>query len=181
MFALYFVQDVMHFKQCIKSNTVCYFVAARFSKIKAPPSDSSASGSSSLPRTNNSIEAFANVAFAPCYCMWGGELIEQNAALIHSRLNLFQGNEGGLGLFHIKHRALAALIITFLQTAINPNFRRKYYHESLFNNYVLGVSQPSLKIPIYFMGKFFPTLRNLREKRSECDWFQVNIPISQVC
>ena len=181
MFALYFVQDVMHFKQCIKSNTVCYFVAACFSKIKAPPSDSSASGSSSLPRTNNSIEAFANVAFAPCYCMWGGELIEQNAALIHSRLNLFQGNEGGLGLFHIKHRALAALIITFLQTAINPNFRRKYYHESLFNNYVLGVSQPSLKIPIYFMGKFFPTLRNLREKRSECDWFQVNIPISQVC
>ena len=166
MFALYFVQDVMHFKQCIKSNTVCYFVAACFSKIKAPPSDSSASGSSSLPRTNNSIEAFANVAFAPCYCMWGGELIEQNAALIQSRLNLFQGNEGGLGLFHIKHRALAALIFTFFQTAINPNFRRNYYHESLFNNYVLGVSH-SLKIPIYFI---LPDPEKFKGKRSECDW-----------
>ena len=77
---------------------------------------------------------------------------------------LYRGvNEGGLGLFHIKHRALAALIFTFLQTAINPNFRRNYHHESLFNHYVLGVSQSSLKIPPYFMGEFFPTLRSLRE------------------
>ena len=39
--------------------------------------------------------------------------------------------DGGLGLLHIRYRAKAALLSTFLQTAINSNFYRNNYH----NNY----------------------------------------------
>ena len=75
--------------------------------------------------------------------------------------------EGGLGLFNIKQRALAALIFTFLQTAIDPKFRRNYFHETLFKHCVLGESLPRPPIPPYFMGDFFPTLRSLRENEGD--------------
>ena len=39
--------------------------------------------------------------------------------------------DGGLGLLNIQVRARAALISTFLQTAINPNFTRNSYHNYL--------------------------------------------------
>ena len=75
--------------------------------------------------------------------------------------------EGGLGLFNIRQRALAALIFTFIQTAIDPKFRRNYYHETLFRHCVLGESLPRPPIPPYFMGEFFPTLRSLRENEGD--------------
>ena len=36
--------------------------------------------------------------------------------------------EGGLGLHHVKSKALASLISTFLQTAANPRFQQSLYH-----------------------------------------------------
>ena len=75
--------------------------------------------------------------------------------------------EGGLGLFNIKQRALAALIYTFLQTAISPKFRRNYFHETLFRYYVIGEPVPKSTIPPYFVGEFFPTLRDLRESEGD--------------
>ena len=81
---------------------------------------------------------------------------------------LYRGvKEGGLGLFHIKQRAFASLIFTFLQTAVNPKFRRNHYHQSLYNHYVLGLSQPAPSIPPYFLGEFFPTLRNLKDQEGD--------------
>ena len=41
-------------------------------------------------------------------------------------------DEGGLGLYHITSRTKAHLITTFLQTAINPAFRRNHYHNDIF-------------------------------------------------
>ena len=81
---------------------------------------------------------------------------------------LYRGvEEGGLGLFNIKQRAMAALLFTFLQTATNPSFRRNYFHETLYKHCVLGEPLPRPPIPPYFMGDFFPTLRDLRESEGD--------------
>ena len=43
-------------------------------------------------------------------------------------LVLFKSRQrGGLNLIHIKYRAMAELIKTFIDTAINPNFRRNIF------------------------------------------------------
>ena len=44
--------------------------------------------------------------------------------------------EGGLNLVNVKYRAMAELIKSFLDTAINPTFRRNIYHQALFHWHV---------------------------------------------
>jgi hypothetical protein len=41
-------------------------------------------------------------------------------------------HHGGLGLHSVKYKALAGLITTFLQTAINPSFRPNLLHNLIF-------------------------------------------------
>ena len=41
-------------------------------------------------------------------------------------------SEGGLGLIHVKYRAMAELIKSFIDTAINPKFKRNIYHNALY-------------------------------------------------
>jgi hypothetical protein len=72
--------------------------------------------------------------------------------------------DGGLGLQHIQCRASAALISTFLQTAINPKFNRNHYHNTLYRHYVElePVTAPP-PVPPQFRGNFFPDIRALAE------------------
>ena len=77
--------------------------------------------------------------------------------------------DGGLGLLHIESRAKAALITTFLQTAINPNFKRNYFHNTLFRQYVLDEHLNAPKIPPNFTGDFFPTIRKLASSSSKIE------------
>jgi hypothetical protein len=72
-------------------------------------------------------------------------------------------SEGGLGLNNIQCRASAALISTFLQTAINPTFTRNHFHNVLYRHYVLSEPGPAPSIPPYFRGNFFPNIRALTE------------------
>ena len=77
-------------------------------------------------------------------------------------LNLYRDIEdGGLGLMNIQVRAKAALISTFLQTAVNPNFSRNFYHYHLYRYFVLGENFPKPDIPPNFAGDFFPTIRKI--------------------
>jgi hypothetical protein len=71
--------------------------------------------------------------------------------------------DGGLGLVHIQTRARAALMTTFLQTAIGKKFTRNHYHNYLYQFCVLGESIPRPEIPPNFTGDFFPTMRKLRD------------------
>ena len=87
------------------------------------------------------------------------ELLEKPEELILYR----DVSDGGLGLYHIPSRATAALASNFLQTALNPNFRRNYYHNVLYRKYVLGESLLAPPIPPYFKGDFFPKLREMNE------------------
>ena len=71
--------------------------------------------------------------------------------------------DGGLGMYHIQSRAAAALTSTFLQTALNPNFKRNHYHNTLYCHYVLGESLSAPPIPPHFKGDFFLKLREMKE------------------
>ena len=71
--------------------------------------------------------------------------------------------DGGLGLLNIQIRARAALISTFLQTAINPKFETKFYHNYLYRHFILGENFPRPEIPPNFAGDFFPTIRRLKD------------------
>ena len=71
--------------------------------------------------------------------------------------------DGGLGFLNIQVRAKAALISTFLQTAINPNFTRNFYHNYLYRHYILGENFPKQEIPPNFSGDFFQTIRRIKD------------------
>ena len=71
--------------------------------------------------------------------------------------------DGGLGLYHVQCRATAALISTFLQTAVNPSFQCNHYHNALYRQKVLGeIFLPAPSTPTFFRGEFFPVLREMK-------------------
>ena len=64
--------------------------------------------------------------------------------------------DGGLGLFNVKIRALALLIRSFLETAINPVFMNSLFHEVLFRFHVLDeITLPEPFLPPYYDKEFF--------------------------
>ena len=73
--------------------------------------------------------------------------------------------DGGLGLVNIQCRAKAALIVTFLQTAINPRFQGNNYHQTLYLYYVLNEQNPAPTIPPNLAGDFFPLIRKLKDSK----------------
>ena len=64
--------------------------------------------------------------------------------------------DGGLGLSHVQYRARAALITTFLQTAIRPEFQRNVYHNTLYRVYVLGEHIQAPQTPLTSRATSFP-------------------------
>ena len=77
--------------------------------------------------------------------------------------------DGGLGLVNIQCCAKAALIVTFLQTAINPQFQRNDYHQTLYLHYILNEPIPAPKIPPNFSGDFFQLLRKRKAAKGNID------------
>ena len=80
----------------------------------------------------------------------------------NTELVLYRKTEdGGLGLYNVKIRALALLIRTFLETSINPAFKHSLFHEILFRYHVLGeVSLPDPGLPPYYNKDFFNIIRH---------------------
>ena len=76
---------------------------------------------------------------------------------------LFRNTEqGGLGMHHIKCKAMASLITTFIQTAISNKFRRSLYHNSLYRYYCLDdKSIPKPDQPPYYSDFFFGLIRKI--------------------
>ena len=71
---------------------------------------------------------------------------------------------GGLGLHHVKVKAQAMLIRSFLETAANPKFLHNLYHMSLFRYHVLQHRDfPDPGLPPYYSKEFFSTIRTIHE------------------
>ena len=90
------------------------------------------------PRVED-IASFNSVSKSFVYC----DLLEKP-----EETTLYRETQvGGLGLVNIQCCAKAALIVTFLQTAINPQFQRNNYHQTLYLHYVLNEPISAPKIP----------------------------------
>jgi hypothetical protein len=90
--------------------------------------------------------------------------IYQDLLLKPSELFLFRSKEdGGLGLHNVKVRALALLIKTFLETAINPQFTHSLFHEQLFRFNVLEEhSLPDSGFTPYYDKDFFSLIQHYK-------------------
>ena len=74
-------------------------------------------------------------------------------------------DEGGLGLHHVRSKALAGLIATFLQTAANPNFQQSLFHNLLYRQNCLNdQTTPQVPPPPYYSREFFDTIKEVVEK-----------------
>jgi hypothetical protein len=72
--------------------------------------------------------------------------------------------EGGLGMHHVQSKALAGLIVTFLQTAANPRFQQSLYHSLLYRRHCLmDLTAPNLPPPPYYSKVFFETIKDVHE------------------
>ena len=89
---------------------------------------------------------------------------------------------GGLGLHSVKTKALATLIRTFMETAVNPSFTHNLFHTLLYRVYVLDDDYivPPTPLPPYYSADFFNTIRKVKEGTplnvaimSTAQWYRV--------
>ena len=74
-------------------------------------------------------------------------------------------DQGGLGVYNVKYRALAEQIKSFLDTAINPNFKNSLYHRALYDWHVLGIDTiPNPGQPPYYNDNFFEAIRTVKNE-----------------
>ena len=69
---------------------------------------------------------------------------------------------GGLGVLHVKVKAMAGLSKTFLEKAGHEKFRTSQYHSMLYRLHVLGdISVPDPGIPPFYSRDFFTTIQKV--------------------
>ena len=73
--------------------------------------------------------------------------------------------QGGLNLCNIKYRALAEQIKSFLDTAVNPKYRRNEYHKALYDWHVLELrTSADPGRPPYFSEAFFQEIKKVKNE-----------------
>ena len=108
--------------------------------------------------------------------LYGDMLFKPEEIILHRPMN-----KGGLSLFHVKMKAQAGLIRTFLETACMPKFRPSLYHQLLFRYYVLldrSIENPG--IPPFYNMDFFSTIQHVHlntplnvAHMTEKQWYQL--------
>ena len=88
---------------------------------------------------------------------------------------------GGLGVHDVKHKALAGLIRSFLETACNSDFRHSIFHEILYRYHVLddkSIENPGF--PPFYSASFFETIKKVYiksplklAKMTEAQWYHL--------
>ena len=88
----------------------------------------------------------------------------QNLYQKPSEVLLYRGvDEGGLGLHHLKSKALANLISTFIQTAKNTNFQSSLFHSCLYSYHVeADTSLPNPGFTPYYDAEFFEIIKKIK-------------------
>ena len=70
--------------------------------------------------------------------------------------------KGGLGVHHVKYKAQAILIRSFLETALSANFIPNQYHRALYMWHVLGdttMTDPGMTP--YYSPEFFSAIKQV--------------------
>jgi hypothetical protein len=72
---------------------------------------------------------------------------------------------GGLGIHHVKYKALAALTKTFLETIGNTKFRNSLFHSNLFRFHILQDSSlPNPGFPPFYTQEFFQKIHQVHNE-----------------
>ena len=89
----------------------------------------------------------------------------QDMLLKPSEIVLFRPSiQGGLGLHHVRSKASANLISTFLQTAANPRYIRSQYHHTLYRYHVLEEKDvPDPGFSPYYSKMFFDVIKKVHK------------------
>ena len=67
--------------------------------------------------------------------------------------------------YNVKLRAMAELIKSFLDTAINPTFRHSLYHRALYDWHIEDIrSIPNPGRPAYYSEEFFAAIRAVKNE-----------------
>jgi len=90
-------------------------------------------------------------------------------------------NMGGLAMHHVKYKARAILIRSFLESAVNPRYSANLYHNVLYRYHV--IDDKSLKDPgqsPYYSKEFFKAIRRVVKEglmnvaiMSTKEWYRV--------
>ena len=81
-----------------------------------------------------------------------------------SELVLFcSAAQGGLGLQHVKCKAMANLVSVFLQTAANPRYISSQFHTPLYKYHMLGEQEgvPSPGFTPFYNKEFFNVIKKV--------------------
>ena len=107
--------------------------------------------------------------------LYADMLIKPEETVLHRHVTA-----GGLNLFHVKMKALAGLIRTFLETACIPRFRQSLYHQLLLRYHVFGdTSIVNPGYPPFYNQDFFSVIHQVHhhsplniQQMSEKQWYR---------
>ena len=86
------------------------------------------------------------------------DLLEKPAELVMHRPRFL----GGLGVHHVKLKALAILIRSFIESAIIDRFDRNHYHNALYRWHVLEMTDIAKPVDSpYYSAEFYETIRKV--------------------
>ena len=92
--------------------------------------------------------------------VYAHQLIKPEEVVLHK-----PRKEGGLNLVNVKYRAMAELIKSFLDTAINPTYRRNVCHQALFLWHVENARTiPDPGKPVYYSSEFFDAIKVVKDE-----------------
>ena len=73
--------------------------------------------------------------------------------------------EGGLNMINVRYRAMAELIKSFIDTAINPRFKRNLYHNALYQWHVEEVRTiPEPGKSPYYSEDFYKAIKHVKDE-----------------
>ena len=74
---------------------------------------------------------------------------------------------GGLGVQHVKFKAMAILIKSFIESAVDPKFINNAYHHALYRYHVTGdTSQAEPGKSPYYSPQFFNAIKLVLQEGS---------------
>jgi hypothetical protein len=105
------------------------------------------------------------------------DLFEKPEELVMHRPRL----KGGLGVHHVKYKAQAILIRSFLETALSANFIPNQYHRALYMWHVEGRRDITIPVqPTYYDDNFFNYIKMVKQEgllniktMSSGQWYKV--------
>ena len=92
--------------------------------------------------------------------LYQDSLLKPDEILIYRKIA-----DGGLGLFHIESKSKANFIVSFLQSATNPNFSKSLLHQSIYDFYLKGEGVKAPFCPPYISKDIISIIKKAMDEK----------------